>query len=114
MRFADAEPSELKQITFLATRGKSKKLTDALHDIWSSVQMADVLDAKSDEPRYDLFLISFGDGTLFEHGTTNVAASISQHGFDPQTMPKADVTAFIEAWKRDSKRLKLAGWIRFD
>jgi hypothetical protein len=114
-RFADAEPIELEQLLLLVADGKKKHLTDANHELWCEIQMADVIDAASGKPLFDLFLLSYGDGTIFKHGTTKHVASIAQHGLDPLTWKKKDVDRFIAAWLKDAKRLKLPiGWINIE
>ena len=114
-RFADAEPIEIEQLLLLVGDGKKKNLTDANHELWCEIQMADVVDKASGKPKFDLFLLSYGDGSIFKHGTTKNVASIAQHGLDPLTWKKKDVDRFIAAWLKDAKRLKLPiGWINIE
>ena len=115
VRFSDAQPHELKQVAFLAVDGRTASLTPEVHELWSGVSVVDVVDASSGEVQYDLYLLAYGDGTLFKHRTTRVAASISQHGFDPVELSRPRAEAFRRAWERDAERLGISdGYIRWD
>ncbi|MGC4118732.1 MAG: hypothetical protein QM765_30070 [Myxococcales bacterium] len=83
--------------------GSAKELSKGVPEIWAEVGVVDVADATG-KVKYQLFLCGYGDGCVFTAGTTKVAASVCQHGFEPVTMSQAEVRAFAAAWTKDAKR----------
>ncbi len=116
-KIGDLSAAEKKQLESIVGKGKlAKCFADGGAEELAEVSMADVVDGKSGKVLYQLYLFGYGDGCLFEGGTTDVAADICQHGFDPREgKSKAFVQDFARAWDEGAKRLKLwAGHIDFD
>lgn len=116
-KIGDLSAAEKKQLESIVGKGKlAKCFEDGGDDELAEVSMADVVDAKSGKVVYQLYLFGYGDGCMFEGGTTDVAADICQHGFDAREgKSKAFVQDFARAWVEGAKRLKLwAGHIDFD
>jgi hypothetical protein len=108
----DLEPHERKQLELL-TGEKGKKFEGMFGadpeeiEEWSEAGILDVVDASTDETKYELHLCGYGDGAMFAAGTTKVVANLCQHGFDPvEKLGKAFMQDLAKAWSEGAKRLK--------
>lgn len=111
----DLEPWEIKQLKLVCDgdfdEGFGEDADEALKESW----IVDVVDAATDDVRWQLHLYGYGDGSMFTNETTTIVANICQHGFDNNELTKQQNRDLAAAWKRDAKRLKLwAGHIDFD
>src|SRR5262245_56071367 len=88
-RLVDLEPWEKKQIALMV--GQEGDAVDAIDGMFggepnedlANYGIVDVVDAETEDPRYQLHLLGYGDGAMFEHASTKIVAHLCQHGFDP-------------------------------
>jgi hypothetical protein len=81
---------------------------DAEASEMAMMEIVDVIDTKTNKPKYQLMLWPYGDGAIVNNETTTVASYICQHGLDPvEDLGKAWTRDFGNAWLEGSKRLKL-------
>lgn len=97
-----------KQVALLLDQACGETIKAAAKNeesILHGMQLVDVVDQKTGKVAYELYLFGFGDGALFEGGTTTVVGNVVQHGFALEEPAPALHRALEAAWKEGRKRL---------
>lgn len=107
----DLEPSEKKQLERILSEEGGMSLEEMFdggaEEEWAELGIVDVVDAETDETKYELYLFGYGDGAMFKAGTTKIVANVCQHGFDPvEKLGKQLIIDLAKAWDEGAKRLK--------
>ena len=81
---------------------------------WPQLELCDVIDTKSGEPVFQLYLWPFGSGAIFRAGSLDLVANVCQHGLDGVDPAAASALGDLpQAFAEGKKRLGIAESIHF-